>query len=110
MEAPARGCVVASSFFVAGKLTRSLNGQDISCGCRRHEMATYISTVKFTARGFKAIRDTTKRAAAVKAAASKSGIKVKDIYWTMGTYDGLMIYEAPDDETATALLLKLASE
>jgi uncharacterized protein with GYD domain len=73
-------------------------------------MATYISTIKFTARGFKAIRDTTKRAAALKAAASKSGIKVSNIYWTMGTYDGLLIYEAPDDETATGLLLKLAAE
>jgi uncharacterized protein with GYD domain len=28
----------------------------------------------------------------------------------MGTYDGLLVYEAPDDETATSLLLKLAGE
>ncbi len=73
-------------------------------------MATYLSTIKFTQQGFKAIRDTTKRAAALKVATKKMGIKVTNVYWTLGAYDGLLVFEAPDDETATGLLLQLATE
>jgi uncharacterized protein with GYD domain len=73
-------------------------------------MATFISTIKFTEQGFKAIRETTKRAAAIKVATKKMGIKVTNIYWTLGAYDGLLIFEAPDDETATGLLLQLGAE
>ncbi len=73
-------------------------------------MATFISTITFTEQGFKAIKETTKRAAAIKVTTKKLGIKVTNIYWTLGAYDGLLIFEAPDDETATGLLLQLGSE
>ena len=72
-------------------------------------MATFVSTIKFTEQGIKAIGETTKRAKALRTAAKKMGVKVKDIYWTLGTYDGLLVFDAPDDETATALLLQLGS-
>src|SRR5438093_765249 len=72
-------------------------------------MATFITTFKFSEQGIKNISETTKRAAAVKAAAKKMGIKVNDVYWTLGAFDGLLIFEAPDDETATALLLNIGS-
>jgi uncharacterized protein with GYD domain len=70
-------------------------------------MATFISTIKFTQQGIKGIDESTKRAAALKAAAKKLGVKVTNIYWTLGEYDGLLILEAPDDETASSLLLHL---
>ena len=72
-------------------------------------MATFISTIKFTQQGIKGIDDSTKRAAALKAAAKKLGAKVTNVYWTLGEYDGLLILEAPDDETATSVLLYLAA-
>ncbi len=72
-------------------------------------MATFITTIKFTQQGIKGIDDTTKRAAAFKAAAKKLGVKVTNIYWTLGDYDGLLILEAPDDETATTALLHLGA-
>ena len=72
-------------------------------------MPTFISTTRFTQQGIKSISDTTKRAAAFKAAAKKIGVKVTNIYWTMGTFDGMLIFEAADDEAATALMLKLSS-
>ena len=72
-------------------------------------MATFITTIKFTQQGVKGIDDSTKRAAALKAAAKKLGAKVTDVYWTLGEYDGLLIMEAPDDETATSVLLHLAA-
>src|ERR1044071_3464067 len=72
-------------------------------------MATFITTIKFTQQGIKGIDETTKRATALKAAAKKMGVKVTDIYWTLGDYDGVVIFEADDDETATALLLHLGA-
>lgn len=72
-------------------------------------MATFISSVKFTPQGVQNVRDTSKRAAALKAVAKKMGVKVKEIYWTLGPSDGLVVFDAPDDETATALMLHVAS-
>jgi uncharacterized protein with GYD domain len=73
-------------------------------------MATFITTVKFTPQGFAAIQDTAKRAAAFKASARKLGGKVTGVYWTLGAFDGVVIFEAPDDETATALMLHLGAQ
>jgi uncharacterized protein with GYD domain len=72
-------------------------------------MATFITTTKFTDQGEKKILETTKRATSFRATAKKMGIKVVGQYWTLGAFDGLLIYEAPDDETATALMLHLGS-
>ena len=72
-------------------------------------MATYVTTLQFTDQGEKKIQKTTKRAAAFKAAAKKMGVKIVGQYWTHGDFDGLLILEAPDDETATAVMLHLGS-
>ena len=73
-------------------------------------MATYISTVKFTEKGIQGIKDTCKRGDAFKAMAKKMGVKVQDIYWTLGPFDTLFVFDAPDEETATALILRLCSQ
>jgi uncharacterized protein with GYD domain len=72
-------------------------------------MATFVSTVRFTPQGVKAISETTRRAASFKAAAKKMGVKVTSIFWTLGAFDGLLVFEAPDDETATAAMLQLGA-
>jgi uncharacterized protein with GYD domain len=72
-------------------------------------MATYVTLLKFTAKGVKDIKDTCKRAADFKTHSKKHGIEVKEQYWCMGAYDGLIIFDAPDDETATAAMLSLSS-
>ncbi len=72
-------------------------------------MATYLTLIKSTERGVKDIKDTCKRAADFKAHAKKHGIEVKEQYWCMGAYDGLIVFDAPDDETATAAMLSLSS-
>lgn len=72
-------------------------------------MATFITTIKFTQRGIKDIDHSTKRAASFKAEAKKHGAKVKDIFWTTGEHDGLLILEAPDEETASAVILHLGA-
>jgi uncharacterized protein with GYD domain len=72
-------------------------------------MATFITTLHFTEQGIKAVRDTCERAAAFKATAQKMGVKVTGLYWTLGAFDGVIVLEAPDEETATAVLLQLGS-
>jgi uncharacterized protein with GYD domain len=72
-------------------------------------MATYITTMHFTEQGIKVVRDTCNRAAAFKATAEKMGIRVTGIYWTLGAFDGVIVCEAPDEETVTAALLNLGS-
>jgi len=72
-------------------------------------MATFIATITFTEQGIKKVRDTCKRAEAVRALAKKMGIKVEEIYWTLGPTDGVIIFDAPDEETATALMLQVAA-
>ena len=73
-------------------------------------MATFITIIKFTPQGATNIQDTCKRAAAFKAAAQKMGGKVTATYWTQGPFDGVLVFEAPDAETASALMVRLASQ
>jgi uncharacterized protein with GYD domain len=73
-------------------------------------MATFVTTIKFTQKGLEAISESTKRAAAFKAAAKKMGVKVTATYWTTGYFDGVIIFEAPDDETASAATLHLSGQ
>ena len=73
-------------------------------------MATFITTLKFTDKGVREIRDSSKRAAAFKAAAKKMGVKISALYWTLGLFDGVIVSEAPDDERITAAMLSLSSK
>ena len=70
-------------------------------------MASYIMLANFTALGMRNITATTQRARDFKKATEKVGIKVKDVYWTMGSYDVVLITEAKDDESMTAMALAL---
>jgi uncharacterized protein with GYD domain len=73
-------------------------------------MATFITTIKFTEKGIQGIKDTCKRASSFKAAAKKMGVNVSNIYWTLGRFDGVIVFDAKDDETATAAMLHLSSQ
>jgi uncharacterized protein with GYD domain len=73
-------------------------------------MATFITTTKFTEKGLQGIRESGKRAAAFKAAAKNMGVKIIGVYWTLGPFDTVIIFEAPDDETATAAMLSLSAQ
>ena len=72
-------------------------------------MATYIVLGNFTDQGIRSVKETTQRAEAFKEMARKAGVKVKEVYWTLGQYDLATIVEAPDEETATALGLSACS-
>ena len=72
-------------------------------------MATYIALVNFTDQGVRQIRYTTERAKALINAASNLGVKIKDIYWTMGALDAVLIAESSEDESVMAFATSIAS-
>src|SRR5438105_15644362 len=72
-------------------------------------MATYIALLSFTEQGIREIKSTTKRAENFTKTAKKAGATVKDIYWTVGGYDGVLMLDAPDDATAASVLVGLGS-
>jgi uncharacterized protein with GYD domain len=70
-------------------------------------MATYIVLTTFTDQGIRNVKDSTKRADAVKDLAKKFGITPKEFFWTLGSYDVVAIFDAPDDASMTALGLAI---
>ena len=72
-------------------------------------MVTYIALCNFTDQGIRNVKDSTKRADAVKKAAKKFGANMTQIYWTLGNYVLVTIIEAPDDMSATAFALAIGA-
>jgi uncharacterized protein with GYD domain len=73
-------------------------------------MAAYVLLARYTEHGIKNIKDTTKRAEEVRELAKKAGVVMKDTYWTLGRYDVVALFDAPDDETMTAFSLSIAKK
>ena len=72
-------------------------------------MATYVILGNFTDKGVHDAKDTVNRADKFKAMAQNAGVTVKEMYWTIGTFDVVTICEAAVDEAATALSLSVAT-
>jgi uncharacterized protein with GYD domain len=69
---------------------------------RRIVMAMYVVLGRFSDQGIRAVKETTKRADAAKEAAKAMGVTIKEIYWTIGQYDLVLLAEAADDAAMTA--------
>jgi uncharacterized protein with GYD domain len=72
-------------------------------------MQTYIFLVRFTEQGLRNIKDTVNRADAFKKMAAKAGVTIKVLCWTIGRYDVIAVFEAPDDQSAAALSFSVSS-
>ena len=70
-------------------------------------MPINISLVNFTDQGIKQIKDSPQRAQAFRDMAKKLGVTVRDVFWTVGRYDLVVIAEGPE-EAMTAALLNVA--
>ena len=73
-------------------------------------MITYIGLLSFTDKGLHAIKDTTKRAAAAKETAKKTGVHMRDIFWTLGEYDVICVLEAEDEAALAAFSIATAQQ
>lgn len=70
-------------------------------------MIRSIALIKFTEKGLSHIAQSPDRAAQFRAAVNKAGGAVELQLWTVGPYDGVVVFTAPDEETAAALTLRL---
>ena len=70
-------------------------------------MPRFITLIDFTTKGIGAIQDTVKRSDAFRETAAEMGAEIHEVYWTLGAHDGVLIFDAPDGPTATALVVKL---
>ena len=68
-------------------------------------MPAYVSLFNFTEQGIHDIKHTHERAEAVRQAAKSVGGRVIGIWYLMGQYDGMIIFEGPDDETVLRQLV-----
>ncbi len=71
-------------------------------------MTRYLSLLTFTDKGIANIDKTCARAKSFRDAIKKAGGKLIATYWSLGEFDGAVIFEVPDESTGTQLLLSLA--
>ena len=61
----------------------------------------------WTDQGTKELRGTVERANGFGQLVEQAGGRVREMVWTMGAYDFITVFEAPDDETAAEIMMKL---
>jgi uncharacterized protein with GYD domain len=64
-----------------------------------------VTLYNFTDQGIKNIKDTVKRAEAAKKAAHAFGATIKEVLWTQGQYDIIVISEGSDELAGNAFTL-----
>ena len=72
-------------------------------------MGTHVTLIKFTPQGLQEIQNSPKRAADFINNAKKAGLTVKEVYWLMGAYDGIILFEAENEEAVASAMLKLGA-
>jgi uncharacterized protein with GYD domain len=72
-------------------------------------MPTYVVLVNWTDQGIRNVKQTIERTDHGGELAEKHGLKLKQAYWTVGPYDMVTVFEAPDDEAISAHLLEIGS-
>ena len=72
-------------------------------------MASYIGLINWADQGIRTFKDSPSRADAVRELSQGMGVTTKEIYWTIGSYDRVVIMDAPDEETLTAALLSIGA-
>jgi uncharacterized protein with GYD domain len=73
-------------------------------------MATYIMLANWTDQGIRSVKDSPNRLDAAKKALKGLGGDFKTFFMTMGEYDMVAVYEAPDDSVAAKFALQLAGQ
>ncbi len=70
-------------------------------------MPTYVSLVNWTDQGIRNFKETESRAEDFVKLVENSGGRVRELLWTVGEYDIVTVADFPDEESATATLLRL---
>jgi uncharacterized protein with GYD domain len=72
-------------------------------------MPIYVGLGNWTDQGTKDFRGAVQRGNGFREAVEQAGGRVRELVWTMGEYDVVTVVEAPDDETAATLVLRVAA-
>jgi uncharacterized protein with GYD domain len=72
-------------------------------------MPRYVVLVNWTDQGIRNVKHTAERTDHGGEIAEKHGLKLEQAYWTVGAYDMVTVFEAPDDEALSAHLLEIGS-
>jgi uncharacterized protein with GYD domain len=72
-------------------------------------MATYLSLFNWTEQGIQTVKDSPKRLESTKKALNKLGGELKAFYMLQGHYDGVLIFDVPNDDALTKFLLNIGS-
>jgi uncharacterized protein with GYD domain len=72
-------------------------------------MPIYVGLGNWTDQGTKDFRGAVQRGNGFREAVEQAGGRVRELVWTMGEYDFVTVVEAPDDETAATLVLRVAA-
>jgi len=72
-------------------------------------MPTYMALINWTEQGIRNIKDSPNRLEAAKKSLKDMGGEVKTFYMLQGSYDAVLILEAPNDEALGKFLLKIGS-
>ncbi len=70
----------------------------------------FVTLIKFTTQGVSKLKQSPGRAKKFVAQAKASGANIESLLWTQGRYDGIILFDAPDAETAAAITLDLAAK
>ena len=73
-------------------------------------MKTYIALVNWTQKGIQEFRESPSRIEKAKAAIAAAGGEMKSFYVTLGRYDMIAVFEAPDDAAYAKVMLVLGSK
>ena len=70
-------------------------------------MPTYVMLANWTDQGARQVKESPKRVDTARKALTEMGGEFKSLYMTMGDYDLIVVYEAPDDAVAARFTLLL---
>ena len=70
-------------------------------------MPTYIALANWTDQGAKQIKESPQRVELARKTLNEMGGEFRSLYMTMGDYDLVFVYEAPDDAVAARFTLVL---
>ena len=93
-----------------GRVERVDTRQVIQAGKGGRYMPTYVVLVNWTEQGIRNVKQTIERTDSGADLAEKHGLKFEQAYWTVGPYDMVAIFTAPDDEAMSAHLLDICSQ
>ena len=71
-------------------------------------MSTFVALIDWTEQGVKSFQETVDRYEASRARFEQMGVRLTQVYWTLGEHDIVAIAEADDEETMAAATLALA--